>query len=79
VESITKTADKLAAQLSLDPSSCQDFILKQLQLFGLLGVEIAYSIECGSEGMMFRLEDETLKLLDFIYSICDYPFLIEGG
>lgn len=48
-------------------------------MINILGLQIAFLIEDKRKNVMHKLEDESMKLLDFIYSFSDFPFIMDAG
>ena len=74
-ESITE----LSQRLDLDEKESKSFLNKSFKHIDNLGLIISYLVEQGKEGVMYKVEQEALKLMNFIHSLTDFPFITEYG
>lgn len=69
----------LADLLDINKTEVKEFIRKQLKHIDNLNLIIGYLIEEGKEGVMYKVEQEALKQMNFINSLTDFPFIVDGG
>lgn len=79
VSKLSKSVDQLSDMLSIDQTESKEFIRKQLKHIDSLNLIIGYLIEEGKEGVMYKVEQEALKQMNFINSLADFPFITDGG
>ncbi len=68
----------LAENFQINEKAASKFIIRQCNQMGLIGLEISFYLDQKSDDVAFRLEEYALKLIDFIISITEFPFIIDA-
>eukprot|EP00347_Sterkiella_histriomuscorum_P004436 403360465 len=79
ISKLSKSIELLAEKLEIDKKESKEFIRKQLKHIENLNLIIGYLIDEGKEGVMYKVEQEALKQMNFINSMADFPFITDGG
>ncbi|CDW90006.1 wd-40 repeat-containing protein [Stylonychia lemnae] len=79
ISKLNKSINLLAERLDIEPKESKEFIRKQLKHIENLNLIIGYLIEDGKESVMYKVEQEALKQMNFINSMADFPFITDGG
>ena len=76
---LSESISELCQRLDLEEKESKSFINKSFKHIDNLNLIISYLIEEGKEGVMYKVEQEALKLMNFIHSLADFPFITEYG
>ena len=77
INKLKQSVELLIEKLEIDEVATKNFVMDQFKLLDNFNLFVSYMIEDQSDGAMSKVEEEALKLIDFIHSTADYPFITD--